>query len=200
MAWAPDYITAAELKAFLRIDDTADDVQLGVAITAASRAVDSHCNRQFGVVAAAAEFKYTAWANTERGVWVIDVDDLMTTTNLAIEVDGTALAVDEYTLEPVNAAAKGRPWTCLTVADDSATQPTGVAHEVAVTALWGWTTVPTAVKQATYLQASRFFARRQSPYGIAGSPDQGSELRLLSRVDPDVAVSLTDYRRPRAVG
>jgi hypothetical protein len=46
------------------------------------------------------------------------------------------------------------------------------------------------------LQASRFYARRDSPYGVAGSPDLGSEVRLLSKVDPDVAVSLADYVRP----
>jgi len=60
---------------------------------------------------------------------------------------------------------------------------------------WGWSAVPVPVKEATYLQASRFHSRRDSPYGIAGSPDQGSELRLLSRVDPDVAVSLSDFVR-----
>jgi hypothetical protein len=64
---------------------------------------------------------------------------------------------------------------------------------VKVTALWGWTAVPVAVKQATLLQASRFFSRRHSPYGVAGSPELGSEIRLLARVDPDVGVSLRDY-------
>jgi hypothetical protein len=57
--------------------------------------------------------------------------------------------------------------------------------------------VPSAVKLATRLQASRFMARRDSPYGVAGSPDAGSEIRLLSRVDPDVAVALRGFSRPR---
>ena len=39
-------------------------------------------------------------------------------------------------------------------------------------------------------EASRWFARRNSPYGIAGSPEMGSELRLLAKLDPDVAVML----------
>lgn len=54
--------------------------------------------------------------------------------------------------------------------------------------------IPAGVTQACLLQASRFFARRYSPFGIAGSPENGSELRLLSRVDPDVAVVLAPYR------
>jgi hypothetical protein len=68
-----------------------------------------------------------------------------------------------------------------------------------VTAVWGWTAVPTSVKQATLLQASRFHKRRHAPFGVAGSPEMGSEIRLLSRVDPDVSVALRDFNRLRAV-
>ena len=50
MAWAPDYITTEELKASLRISDTVDDAELPAVVTAASRAIDQHCNRQFGKV------------------------------------------------------------------------------------------------------------------------------------------------------
>jgi hypothetical protein len=45
------------------------------------------------------------------------------------------------------------------------------------------------------LQASRLDFRRVAPAGVAGSPETGSEVRLLARVDPDVAVSLKDYIR-----
>ena len=64
-----------------------------------------------------------------------------------------------------------------------------------VTARWGWAAVPSTIKQATLLQASRLLARRDAPFGIAGSPDVGSEIRLLARVDPDVAVAVAPYRR-----
>lgn len=193
MAWAPDYITLSEMKAFLRDGETIDDVQIGVAITAASRAIDRHTNRQFGVVAAAEERLYTGRYDRRRCRWVVEVDDFQSTTNLAVEVDGETGAT--YTKEPVNAAVKGRPWTTLAFDSDSPVVPTGAEHEVAVTALWGWTAVPVPVKQATYLQASRFLNRRDSPYGIAGSPDVGSEMRLLARLDPDVSVSLGPFIR-----
>lgn len=200
MAWAPDYVTVDELAAFRRIGDDADDTELAVAITAASRAIDLHCgpNRQFGKVDAVQERVYTARARPDRGRWVVDIDDLMSTTGLVVEVDGTALA--GYTLEPRNAAQNGRPWTRLVVDPDSAVQPTGAEYEMAVTALWGWSAVPVAVKQACLLQASRFVSRRDSPFGVAGSPDLGSELRLLAKVDPDVAVSLRPYLRLGGVG
>lgn len=199
MAWAPDYVTSAELRSYLNITDSADDTELGYAITAASRAIDQDANRQFGVVGSVEERFYTARWDRQRCRWVVDIDDLMSTSNFAAETqdsDGTTVgAIDDYFLEPRNAAAQGRPWTQLVVKPDSSFKPTGLANEVAITALWGWTSVPTAVKQATLLQASRLFARRTSPYGIAGSPDTGSELRLLARLDVDVAVALRPYRR-----
>jgi hypothetical protein len=123
----------------------------------------------------------------------------MTTVGATWAIDGTALT--DYTLEPRNAATKTRPWTRLAVARASAVQPTGCEPELGGTAQWGWTAVPVPVTLACRLQASRFNARRDSPYGVAGSPDQGgSELRLLARVDPDVGVSLRSYVRPRRAG
>lgn len=189
MAWAPDYCTAAELKAFVRVDDTVDDAQVALAVTSASRAVDDYCGRQFGVVTAAEARTYRPWPDYVRGRYVASVDDLQTTDDLVVEVNGTA--VTDYDLEPVNAAAKGRPWTMLALPRGSS------GCDVVVTAVWGWTAVPVAVKEATLLQGSRLISRRDSPYGVAGSPDQGSELRLLARVDPDVAVALRGYRRMR---
>jgi hypothetical protein len=197
MAWAPDYVTLAALKTYLRISDNVDDADLAIDITAASRAIDDHCNRQFGKVTAAEARIYTPRPDYERGVWVVDIDDLDDVTGLAVLVGGSA--VTSYTLEPVNAVVKGKVWTRLVISADSSVQPTGTDNEAAITAKWGWTTAPVSVGHACRLQASRFNARRGSPYGVAGSPDQGSEMRLLARVDPDVGVSLRGYRRERAV-
>jgi hypothetical protein len=197
MAWAPDYVTLPALKTYLRIGDTVDDADLAIDITAASRAIDDHCNRQFGKVVAAEARVYTPRPDYERGVWVVDIDDLDDVTGLAVLVGGSA--VTSYTLEPVNAVVKGKVWTRLIISTDSSIQPTGEDNEAAITAKWGWTTSPVSVGHAARLQASRFHARRGSPYGVAGSPDQGSEMRLLARVDPDVGVSLRGYRRERAV-
>lgn len=198
MAWAPDYVSAAELAAYMRIGDADDDAELAVAATASSRAIDDHCNRQFGLVAAPEQRFYTARPDYDRGRWVIDMDDFMTTTGLAITVGGVALT--DFDKEPINAAAEGRPWTRIVVKSTSAVQPTGADDEAAATIRWGWTTVPVPVKMAARLQGSRFHSRRDSPYGVAGSPQTGSELRLLSKLDADVAVSLRGFVRPRRFG
>jgi hypothetical protein len=208
MAWQPDYITSAQLKAFERISDADDDAQVAWAITTASRAVDDACSkgfdRQFGKVAAAEERFYTPRWSSHRGRWVVDVDDFQTATglvvNLDLDDDGTySDAVTGSRLLPLNAAKKSRPWEHIVLPDG--VDVCGEEGEVAVTALWGWTSVPVAVEQATALQASRFLARRNAPFGVAGSPESGSEVRLLAKVDPDVAVGLKDYvRRAWGVG
>ena len=188
MAWAPDYVTSADLKSDLRISDTVDDTQIARAISAASRAVDRTCNRQFGLVAAPEARKYTARWDKGRCKWVVDIDDLMTVTGLSISGDA---AITDYSLRPANVDLTGKPWTSVVLNSGGNGREDGIT----ITAKYGWTTVPVPVQEATLLQASRFFKRRDAPFGVAGSPDQGSELRLLAKVDPDVAVMLGPYTR-----
>lgn len=201
MPWQPDYASSAELKSYVRIPDAEDDAQVALAITAASRAVDNTTNRQFGLADAAENRLYPAEWDRRRGRWIIEIDDLMTTTGLLINADldddGTfGDAIDAYRLEPVNAAVKGRPWTTIMVKPTSTNLPSANANAlVQVTLRPGWTTVPTAIKQATLMQGSRILSRRDSPYGVAGSPDTGSEVRLLAKLDPDVAVTVRSYIR-----
>lgn len=202
MAWAPDYASTGELAALVRIGDTLDDAHLALAIAAASRAIDHTTNRQFGQLAAVEDRYYTARWDRQACRWVVSIDDLMVSAGLVVKVDGLddgtypdVIAAGSVRLGPVNAAAKGRPWTELVIWSDASVQPTGLEAGVQVTARWGWSSVPTAIKQACLMQASRLLARRDAPFGIAGSPEVGSEMRLLARLDPDVSVAVAPYRR-----
>jgi hypothetical protein len=182
MAWKPDYITVGQLKAYRKITDTEDDAELAAAVTAASRAIDTFCGRQFGKVDTPEERFYEAKYDRHRGIYVVQIDDLAT-------VEGTLMngeELDPANLYPRNAVAKGKVWEELRVES---------AGEVGIVAPWGWPAFPSGVPFAARLQASRFVMRRDSPFGVVGSPNDGSELRLLSKVDPDVAVSLAGYRR-----
>lgn len=198
MAWAPDYVEVDDLASYLRVEDVFDDAQMALAITSASRAVDYETNRQFGRTDSTEARTYFAKPDWEWGYSYIEIDDLMITGSPEVTIDGDA--VTTFVLEPVNASQKGRPWTSIRFTADSEFKPSTFSNEVIVTApYWGWSSIPDTIKQATLFQASRFLKRRDAPFGVAGSPDLGSELRLLSRVDPDVAVALRDYRRFRSV-
>jgi hypothetical protein len=202
MAWAPAYCTAAQLKADLRIPaaDTVDDTQLDLAIAAASRAIDQATNRQFGQVSPVEARIYTARFDRHRCRWMVDVDDISSATGLLVAVDDDDdqvfdQSITNFRLIPVNEDNKGRPWTAIVVNPDSAIQPTTARDAVQVTALWGWAVVPSTIVEATIRQAARFFYRREAPFGVAGSPSTGSEIRLLAMVDPDVATMVRPYRR-----
>jgi len=200
VAWAPDYATLAEAKHFVRVDDSDDDVEIQLALTAASRAVDRATNRQFGQSAAPEDRFYTAAWDQKLRRWVIPIDDLMTVSGLTVhyDTDGSgdyADMIDEYQLRPVNAAANGRPWTEIVVLPASSVTPGGTEGGVEVHGTFGWSAVPATIKQATLLQTSRLLSRRDSPFGVAGSPENGSELRLLPKLDPDVALTVRPYYR-----
>jgi hypothetical protein len=200
MAWKPDYATLPQAREYVtRHSSTVDDVYLGLDLTTASRAVDRTTNRQFGLVDEPVERFYTPYWDRDLVRWVIVFDDLQTTTGFDPQLqdaDGNDLgAIDDYVLEPRNAVADGKPWERMIVNPGSTVAPTGLRHQAAFTGRWGWTETPDAVTQATLLQTSRFTIRRVSPYGVAGSPDEGSEMRLLARLDPDVAVAVGTYRR-----
>lgn len=205
MAWKPDYVTVDELQVWAGIPtaDTVDDAALGSAITAASRAVDSWCSRQFGVLSAAATRYYRWDGRYLEGRAALRVDDLQTTANLAVTVsqgtDGvfptTLVNATDFDLWPFNAAADGEPWTHLILRSSATTTFPCRARSISVAALWGWTAVPGLVKEATLIQAARWFKRKDSPFGISGSPDFGGELRLLAKLDADVSVLLEPVRR-----
>lgn len=184
--WKPDYTTLSAAKTYLRVSDTDDDVQLAMYITSSSRAIDKFCGRQFGAVAAPETREYEGRYDPTIGRTVYEIDDLMDVDDLTV-IDGDANVVDDYELWPLNAPQKGRPYTQIRVA--------GRTGRLLLDALWGWTAIPTEATNGTLIQVSRFAARRDSPYGIAGSPSDGSELRLLSKLDPDVMVLLDDLKR-----
>lgn len=196
MTWAPDYCTAAQYKAYARIGDTVDDTEIATSITASSRAIDRACARQFGKVAAPEARSYVARFDRHRPrpAWCVDIDDIATTTGLVVTIGG--VAVTDYSLEPLNAVAKGKVWTLLVFGPNAEAVPdASQGLKVDATGSWGWSSTPTTVIAATKLQTARFMARRDSPYGVAGSPADGSELRLLAAIDPDVRVMLSEYVR-----
>lgn len=201
MTWAPTYCTRDELKNYLRIPlaDTTDDVMLDRDIEAASRAIDFHCNRQFGLVATPEIRYFTPRWYSRFGRYIVDIDDLMTQVAAVILLDSAgdltyAATVDltKCQFTPLNAAPKGRPWTRVVL--PQATSTSEAPGAVKMTASWGWTAVPVTVKEACLMQAARFTKRRDAPFGIVGNPESATgEQRLLQKLDVDVAQMLKSY-------
>lgn len=196
MALTNAYCTLSDLKTSLGIDDIQDDTSLEAAIMAASRMVDDYTGRFFykdGTTNAPVTRYYTA-----QDWWTTNVDDIIHINEIATDDNfdqlyTTVWETSDYMVEPVNNPRRGWPWTRL-LAIGAYIFPYNLPQSVRVKGVWGWSSVPYEVQMATKLQASRLFVRRQSPFGIAGSPDIGT-VRLGSRLDPDVEVLLRPFRK-----
>lgn len=214
MAWEPDYITLNEFKHYLKIDvlDVEDDAELALDITAGSRAVDRYCSgagvrhglgafRQFGQVESAEARYYTPRWDSCLTAWVIEIDDLASTTGLAILAStgndrNYISSITTYVPRPMNALANNRVYTQLLIPTSSSIQPDLFEESVKVTsAHWGWNSVPDVVKRATLIQAHRINKRRTSPLGKSGSPQKGTQQNVLEDIDVDVVEMLKDYVR-----
>ncbi len=190
------YATVAELKGWLDVAGAAQDANLGLALSAAEDSIDQWCNRRFDLSATATARYYTASPG------FVDVDDIGSSTGLVVASDSGTDGVYEttwtvealtgygFSLDPVNADSKGRPWVRLVASSSSfPTRRRGVK----VTAKWGWPVVPGDIKTATLIKAGRIWKRKDTPFGIFGTVDTG--FTRLGGEDQDVKTILGPYRK-----
>jgi hypothetical protein len=190
------YCTLSDLKTSLAIEDIQDDTGLEAAILTASRMIDDYTGRFFyrdGTTAAPVTRYYTpdSW-------YITNLDDFVSLNQIALDDDfdqtyTTILATSDYLIDPVNNARRGWPYTRIT-AIDRYIFPYAYPQSVRVQAVWGWPSIPAEIAMATKIQASRLFIRRQSPFGIAGTPELGT-VRLTSRLDPDVEALIRPFKK-----
>jgi hypothetical protein len=190
VAWAPDYVTAELLRPYVNVNMNSEDSSVNLWLanwaTAVSRNVDSFCFRQFGQTALEERSYSPLWDQHECKTYV-EIDDVQDITGLTVE-DSNGTVITDYTLLPKNALKKGKPYERISVA-------TNYTEDLVFNAKWGWSAVPVSIPTAAYIQASRLSARKNAPFGIAGSPSDGSEIRLLAQLDPDFMTTLRPFVR-----
>lgn len=201
MAITNGYTTLSEVKAILRITDSVDDALLETSIEAASRQIDSHCERVFYVGTATRIYN-------PMSSYMVEIDDLVSLTSLKSSSDADGVfditwTPTDYQLEPLNGIVGGAysPYTHIRAVGDylfpSVNYPNSEGEAtVQVTGVFGYgTAVPVDVKQACNLLAVRQYKRYDSPLGVAGFGDIG--VVRVSRIDPDVDALLAPYRKIR---
>lgn len=196
------YATLAELRDWVGIPagDAADDARLTLALDAASALIDAYTDRYFTPDASVVA---RDWVATDARV--LDVGGISSTSGLIVATDTnddgtyeTVWATTDYRLEPTNAATEGRPWTRIVAVGPTNRFPTSPGRlypGVRVTARGGWPAVPAAVRQATLIQAAFLWGRKDSRFGVAGSPEFGNEMRVESSLDRTAQALLRPYRR-----
>lgn len=196
MAITNGYATLADVKNSLKITDNMDDSLLEIAIESASRLIDGYTGRYF-YNAGTATRNYAAADS-----WIVYIDDLQSVSEVAstdeVGDSYTVWTANDYQLEPLNGLSGGiaQPYTSIRAVKQYVWPFLADRALVRITGVWGWPSVPTAVKQATILQASRIFKRNDSPLGVAGFGDMGV-VRVGSRLDPDVQHLVDPYRSMR---
>ena len=200
MAITNGYCTLSELKDSLQIDDSVDNASLEAAIMSASRMIDDYTQRFFykdGTVGSPVTRYYTP-----EDAISLNIDDIVTVSSIATDNDllftyTTVWATSDFVVEPINNPRKGWPYNRL-VAVGAYVWPFQIPQSVKITGAWGWTAVPQEIQLAAKIQASRLFIRRQSPFGIAGTPELGT-VRLSSRLDPDVEALIRPFKKVRGL-
>jgi hypothetical protein len=191
------YATLSEFKAAVGITDTTDDTALQSVLDATDTLIDLYCDRKTGFGTASETRYYTA----EDWEYVL-TDDLVSVTTLQTDDDAngtyetTWTAGTDYVLAPRNAALDGFPYTEI---DTSVTWPRNFPKDVylgvKVVGVFGFPSVPAAVKQAEIIQAGAVWNSRTAPFGVIGSADLGGILRMSRALHPEAALILEPYRK-----
>jgi hypothetical protein len=191
------YATLAEFKAAVGITDTTDDAALQSVLDATDTLIDLYCDRKTGFGTATETRYYTA----EDYEYVL-TDDLVSVTTLQTDDDAngtyetTWTVGTDYVLAPVNAALDGFPYTEI---DTSVSWPRNFPKDVyigvKVVGVFGFPSVPAAVKQAEIIQAGAVWNSRTAPFGVIGSADLGGILRMSRALHPEAALILEPYRK-----
>jgi hypothetical protein len=199
MALGEPYCTTGELAEQLNLADADTDPDLVRIVDVVTRNIEHHTGRQFNdaVTPSARLYRPVEYHR-------VDVDDFHTTTGLVVEEDtgsdGTfdTIPATVYTLLPLNGVMYGRTgWPFDEIefhrSPRAVSSRTWPRPTIRVTARWGWSEVPSDVKQAALIEGARLFGRRYSHNGLIG---QGEfEFRVSRLEDPDAAMLLAPYNR-----
>lgn len=197
MAITNGYCTLNELKASLRIpvSDTLDDALLELAVESASRDIDQTCERQFFSTSATRIY-------TPRDSYYCETDDIVSITTLKTSsaADGNfdvTWQTSDYQLQPLNGLAGGMalPQNIIYAVGDYTFPIDDDEATVQIAGTFGFSSVPTAIKQATVLLAARIFKRNDSPGGVMGFGDLG--VIRVGRMDPDIDRLIQPYKKVR---
>jgi hypothetical protein len=204
MAITNGYATLADVKLAARITDTIDDALLELSIESSSRDIDAYTERVFYSTGATAVSR----VYIPQDIYLVETDDIISVTTIKSDTSGDGVfdqlwAPTDFQLEPLNGRAGGidTPFTRIRAVGEylwPVYEPRNVnANQagVEVTGVFGFATIPTAIRQATILASLRAYKRYESPTGVLGFSDMG--VVRVGRLDPDVQRLIDPYRKLR---
>jgi hypothetical protein len=178
MALGDSYATLSEFKDYISLndDDLIDDLKLSDALASASREIEKFTGRQFNNTATATPRLYRPKRRN-----LVSIDDFHTIDDLVIQTGyagsfSTTWTDSDYQLEPLNGIVDGElgwPFYKIRAVGNQCFDSCSARATLQVTAQWGWSEVPSLVKQACLIIASETFKIKDAPFGVQGYGEFG---------------------------
>jgi hypothetical protein len=199
------YVDKDDLKGMIGLTGSGQDNNIDNAINASSRLIDQITGRHF-YKSESVQVKHF----TPNNEYILDVPDIANTTGLIVQLDTTddgshdkTITLDtDFYLKALNVTDMegdyNIPYQSLVILDRRSSErfDPDIVKQVKITAIWGWENIPDAIKQATLLQASRLWKRKDSPFSTYGSSETG-EMELFQKMDPDAKTLIRPYIKHR---
>lgn len=193
------YATPAALKSRLNIPDENDDFEIHGACFSASRWVEQYCERAFWRSQSEAR---TFVPDDKYLLDLPEFNDVVSVSAVATDASGdgtfeTSWTSTDWQLLPHNTSGpEAKPYTAVKAVGSKTFPIPSVQlaqdNRVQITGIWGWPTVPYAIREATLVLAADHYKLKDAPFGVAGFGEFGS---IRVRANPRVASLLNPYRR-----
>lgn len=185
MAIGDPYITRDQLKVVLGIDpsNTTEDVLIDRCVKGAARSIERRSGwptfwntvtavpRTIDVTRKIVRVRQASWA----------FDKVLLRNGIASAVGFSVPGFSAPVLMPEDAIEEGLPADAIRLPAGSSYGSYGTLRP---TAIWGWPSVPDDIVMANQMQAHRYYNRKGSPEGVAGSAEWG--ITRIPPLDPDV--------------
>lgn len=189
-----DYVTVDLVAAQIDRIDSSKSLEIGNAITAASRRIDGHCGRRFYADAAPSSRLFRSLTNC-----LVIIDDCSDVDTVKTDTGGdgtfaTTWTAADYITLPYNGVGhngeSGWPVTGIYAVETLDFYTGDRRPQIQVTGTWGWATVPDLVKQACLQLAIMYYRSPDAPFGTTGIADLGI---TRVRMPQTVKEMLADY-------
>lgn len=198
------YVDKNDLKTYIGLSGSGQDTNIDNAINGASRQIDAICGRYFYQDASVNARYYTPTND-----YFLFTDDISTTTGLVVQLDTTddgsydkTLTINtDFILKPFNpkpytisSTSYNWPHTEIEILATRSSERFDklIQKNIKVQAKFGWAAIPEAISQATLIQATRLFKRKDTPFNVFGSEATGQQ-ELFSKMDPDAKELIKGY-------
>lgn len=194
----PRYLSVAEFRTWAHDDTAADVTVVEEAINAAEEWLDFESKRELVLV----DGDTVATSRSFRPRWGDDVLWIGDAASITSVVENGVTLVDgtDYQAEPFNnkdSQGAYRPF-CLLRRLDQCWYTNGPRATVTVTAKWGWSTIPPAVKEACKFLTQDWLANRDIRGNVVGVTAEGFSIGV--RENPNVVKALQVVKHPLSYG